>query len=383
MSTSRTVDVAIVGGGVIGSATTLYLSMRGFSCKLFEQREFGWGASGATAGVVGPLWHVPHTHEAAMALGLSSLREFPRLNEALADTGVSTGFRQSGILNIARTEADAQTLREGLTWQGDLGLGVCWVDGEEVSELEQHVAPGALGGVYSPQEGFVHGRSFVRAMVSAAATVYGARLAEGVEVGGLITEGGRVVGVQSSEGRLYANHVVLAAGPWSGLAGRWLPQALPVRPAKGQRLLLRKPGFMPSMPVRDYGRYVMPQPDGSILVAATRHEGAFDNRVTADAVGELLADAGRAFPLLRDAEFAGAIARVRPASPDGLPIIGPVPGWEGLILASGHDSAGVMLAPGTAQLVTDYLVSGDAAPLGPFGLSRFDTDGAEGRPPQS
>lgn len=368
---ARTVDVAIIGGGVIGSAITLYLSMRGFACALFEQREFGWGASGATAGVVGPLWHVPHTHEAAMALGLASLREFPRLTEALADTGISTGFRQSGILNVARTDSDERTLRDGLAWQGELGLGVRWVDADEVLELERHVAPGALGGVYSPEEGFVHGRSFVRAMANAASHIFGARIAEGVEVGGLITEGDRVVGVESSEGRLYADHVVLAAGPWSGLAGRWLPQALPVRPAKGQRLLLRKPGFMPTMPVRDYGRYVMPQPDGSILVAATRHEGEFDTRVTADAVGELLADAARAFPLLRDAEFAGAMAGVRPSSPDGLPIIGPVPGWDGLIIASGHDAAGVMLAPGTAELVTEYILSGDAAPLEPFGLARF------------
>ena len=372
---SKSVDVAVVGGGVIGSAIALYLSMRGFACKLFEQREFGWGASGATAGVVGPLWHVPHTHEAAMALGLASLREFPRLTEALADTGVSTGFRQSGILNVARTEAGERALRDGLVWQGELGLGVRWVDADELLALERHVAPGALGGVYSPEEGFVHGRSFVRAMANAASSIFGARLAEGVEVGGLITEGDRVVGVESNEGRLYADHVVLAAGPWSGLAGRWLPQALPVRPAKGQRLLLRKPGFMPTMPVRDYGRYVMPQPDGSVLVAATRHEGEFDTRVTADAVGELLADAARAFPLLRDAQFAGAMAGVRPASPDGLPIIGPVPGRDGLILASGHDSAGVMLAPGTAQLVTEYIVSGDAAPLEPFGLSRFDANG--------
>ncbi len=371
---ARTVDVAIVGGGVIGSATALYLSMRGFACKLFEQREFGWGASGATAGVVGPLWHVPHTHEAAMALGLNSLREFPRLTEALADTGVATGYRQSGILNVARTEADERTLRDGLAWQGELGLDVRWVDADEVMELERHVAPGALGGVYSPEEGFVHGRSFVRAMVNAASNVFGARLAEGVEVGGLITEGGRVVGVESSEGRMFADHVVLAAGPWSGLAGRWLPQALPVRPAKGQRLLLRKPGFMPTMPVRDYGRYVMPQPDGSVLVAATRHEGEFDTRVTADAVGELLADAARAFPLLREAEFAGAMAGVRPASPDGLPIIGPVPGWDGLIIAAGHDSAGVMLAPGTAELVTEYLTTGDPAPLEPFGLARFGSE---------
>ena len=115
---ARTVDVAIIGGGVIGSAIALYLSMRGFACELFEQREFGWGASGATAGVVGPLWHVPHTHEAAMELGLVSLREFSRLTDALAETGISTGFRKSGILNVARTEEEERALRDGLVVAG-------------------------------------------------------------------------------------------------------------------------------------------------------------------------------------------------------------------------------------------------------------------------
>ena len=130
------------------------------------------------------------------------------------------------------------------------------------------------------------------------------------------------------------------------------------------------------MPVRDYGRYVMPQPDGSILVAATRHEDEFDTRVTARRRGELLADAGRAFPhAARRRVRGGHVAGVRPASPDGLPIIGPVPGRDGLIVAAGHDAAGVMLAPGTAQLVTDYITSGDAAPLEPFALSRFDASG--------
>ena len=356
---------------MIGCSIAYYLASRGLSCKLFEQRAFGWGASGATAGVVGPLWHVPHAHEAAFALGLRSMREFPHLAAALDAEGMSTGYRQSGILNVARTDEEAQELREGLDWQGELGLGVHWVDAGEMLELERHLAPGALGGVYSPQEGYVHGLSLVRALVNAASRLFGAQFLEGVEVGGLITDGGRVVGVRTNEGDHYAGHVVMAAGPWSGLAGRWLPEGLPVLPAKGQRITLREPGFMPATVVREFGRYVMPQPDGTIMVAATRHEGEFDTRVTAGAVGELLADAIRAFPMLRDAELAGAIAGVRPTTPDSLPIIGPVPGREGLIVAAGHDSAGVMLAPGTAQMVAEYVLSGDAAPLEPFGVGRF------------
>ena len=118
----------------------------------------------------------------------------------------------------------------------------------------------------------------------------------------------------------------------------------------------------------------MPRVDGTVLAASTREEGVFDARTTAEGVRHLIATASGIFPELKDADFLGARAGVRPGWQDGLPIMGPVPGWEGISVASGHDSVGVMLSPGTAELMSDYITTGDPEPLEPFGLSRFERD---------
>jgi glycine oxidase len=119
---------------------------------------------------------------------------------------------------------------------------------------------------------------------------------------------------------------------------------------------------------------VVPRVDGTVLAASTREEGVFDARTTAEGVRYLIAMASGIFPELKDADFLGARAGVRPGWQDGLPIMGPVPGWEGISVASGHDSVGVMLSPGTAELMADYITTGDPEPLEPFGLSRFERD---------
>jgi len=194
---------------------------------------------------------------------------------------------------------------------------------------------------------------------------------EETEVTGLEFSGRKVVGVRTSTDSYQCGHTVLAAGPWTGIPGRWLPEDLLISPVKGQRILLRKAGFLPRCPVRNFEGYVVPQADGNLMVAATREEGIFDVRITAEGVHRLVTAAISVFPELRDATFIGARAGVRPGTPDGLPIMGPIPDWEGLSIACGHDHAGVMLSPGSAELVARYLLTGDPHPLEPFSISRF------------
>lgn len=366
----QTTDVAIVGGGVIGCSIAYYLAKEGIRSAVFEQRRFGSGASGATVGVVGPLWHISPSDEATFALGLRSLEMFPALAAELLEAGIDPEFRQSGILRIALTAEQTETLKGNLAWQGELGVGTRWLEPDEVLEREPQINPRVLGAVYSPREGYVRGQRLVDALVHAASQ-RGATFFEGVEVTGLATEGRRAVGVRTVRDTFYAQHTVLAAGPWTGIAGRWIPLQLPVRPVKGQRILLRKIGFLPQCPVHNFAGYVVPQLDGNLLVGATRHEGEFDQEITAEALGQIMATAISTFPLLRGARFVEARAGVRPGSPDGVPIIGPVPGWDGLSIASGHDALGVMLSPGTSRLMADYVGTGDAGPLEPFSLARF------------
>ena len=181
--------------------------------------------------------------------------------------------------------------------------------------------------------------------------------------------------MDTTAGPVNAGQVVLAAGPWTGISGKWLgldgDLDLPVRPVKGERILLRKPGFSPKRPVRTSAVYVTPQVDGDILVGATRIEDRFDEQATAGGIADMISQAAVVFPTLADAEFLSARAGVRPATPDGIPILGPVPELEGLSVAAGHDAVGIMLSPGTAELMAQYILDGNTDALEPFSLARF------------
>jgi glycine oxidase len=107
--------------------------------------------------------------------------------------------------------------------------------------------------------------------------------------------------------------------------------------------------------------YLVPRPDGRLLAGATEERAGFDCRTTEEGVRGLVAAAAALVPALAGARLAGAEAGLRPATPDGLPCVGPVPGLDGLLVAAGHHRHGILLAPITAQLVADH-VAGRALP---------------------
>ena len=366
---NRTTDVAIIGGGVVGCSIAYQLGKRGIRSTVFERDRLASSASGATAGIVGPIWYVDHTIEPYFEMAMRSLDMFPKLTEELKVAGVDPEYRDSGVMKVALTDELHDVLKENLIWQGELGIGVHWIDRDELREREPHITPEAQGAVLSPQEGSIRGEPYVNSLAHAASSL-GAVILERMEVTGLEFDGSRVIGVRTVLNEThYANHTVLAAGAWTGLANRWLPETIPVRPVKGQRITLRMPGFLPSGPIQS----VIPRNDGTMLAAATREEGVFDHRITA-AVQEMFNNATAVYPMLRDAEFVGARAGIRPGSPDGMPILGPVPGWEGLSVASGHDHVGIILSPATGVDMADYIETGDASALDFFSIERF-TDG--------
>lgn len=366
---NRTTDVAIIGGGVVGCSIAYQLGKRGIRSTVFEKDRLASSASGATAGIVGPIWYVDRTIEPYFEMAMRSLDMFPKLTEELKVAGVDPEYRDSGVMKVALTDELHDVLKENLIWQGELGIGVHWIDRDELREREPHITPEAQGAVLSPQEGSIRGEAFVNSLAHAASAL-GAVILERTEVTGLEFDGSRVIGVRTVLNEThYANHTVLAAGAWTGLADRWLPETIPVRPVKGQRITLRMPGFLPSGPIQS----VIPRNDGTMLAAATREEGVFDHRITA-AVQEMFNNATAVYPMLRDAEFVGARAGIRPGSPDGMPILGPVPGWDGLSVASGHDHVGIILSPATGVDMADYIETGDASGLDFFSIERF-TDG--------
>ena len=349
-------DVVIVGGGVIGCAIAHALAGEGLSVALLERDTIGAHASRVSAGMLTPF----SSERDALPLGRESLARYPEWTEALrARSGVDPGFVGCGLLRVAWSEAEAARLRaRAAALAGD---GVEWLDAEALPAREPALAPGVLGATWSPREGYVDPPALTRACARAAAAL-GARIEERAPVLALRREGARVVGVRSAGGDWSAGRVVLATGPWAGAeaAALGLPWAPPVEPVRGQILTLRPAGRALGAIAWDERVYLVPRPDGRVLAGATEERVGFDCRTTEDAVRELAAAAAALAPALAGAP-AEARAGLRPATPDGLPCVGPAPGIEGLLLAVGHHRHGVLLAPETADLIA-ALVAGRSLP---------------------
>ena len=365
----RSVDIAIIGGGVIGCSIAYELSKKDVKCIVFEKTRLASGASGATAGMIGPIWYMDHTIDPYFQLGMKSWNSFPNLIEELKESGIDPEFQQNGAIKVFFDESRDGFLLDDLKWQEKLGLGVRWIDRKELIEREPQISDKALGGIFSPKDATIKGSAFVRALAHSAGNL-GATILEGIDVISLKTERNKVVGVITQSGYFHAEHTIIAAGAWSGISRHWTPDLVPIRPIKGQRILIRKSGFVP----KSWIQSLVPQKDGTILSAATREEGVFNNTVTGDAISQMVANAKEIFPILGDAEFISASAGVRPGTPDGMPILGSLPGLTGVSIASGHDHVGIMSSPATAKLMAEYVTTEDESPLKFFNLDRFAED---------
>jgi glycine oxidase len=283
--------------------------------------------------------------------------------ELEAASEVGTGYARRGALHVALDRDEAAELRRVHDLQRSLGLGAEWLPPRRCRELEPGLTPSFNGGVHAPDEAAIEPRRMTAALLAALA-------AEGVEVRtdadvvAPLLGGERIEGVRTGSGEeLRAGSVVLASGAWSGAEG-WLPESArpPVRPVKGQILELRSPqGEAPCERIVASERvYLVPRPDGGLIVGATTEERGFDATVTAGGVHELLREAYRLLPDVAEMELVESMAGLRPGTPDNLPLIGPG-ALDGLVLACGHYRNGILLAPLTGEAVT-ALLTGEGLP---------------------
>jgi glycine oxidase len=179
--------------------------------------------------------------------------------------------------------------------------------------------------------------------------------------------GDRVRAVETEQGRFEAKQFLVATGAWTAdllSPLGWRPAITPVR---GQIVLLYtgSPSARPIL-LQDK-RYLVPRPDGRVLAGATEEDAGFDSRTTAGGVAGLLDFAQRVMPSLRDATLEQCWAGLRPGSPDGLPLLGEVPGCSNMFIAAGHFRAGIQLSPATGVVMTDLLLGREpAVSLAPF-----------------
>jgi glycine oxidase len=349
--------VVVVGGGVAGCATAYYLSAAGVRVTVVEREPAGVGtqASGWSAGGINPLHGVP-APIATLAM------ESYRLHRALWPdlerlTGQALGARLISMAMVAPDEGAIPGLLElRAAFEGAEGFSARWLDPAALRALEPRLGPDVAGALLTRGNGVLDSRRLTE-LLAAAAQRQGAALRTAT-VTGFRQAAHRVTGVQCADGVLPCDAAVVALGPWSRVAGDWLGPPLPVEPLKGE--MLRLAPVRPALPcdvvapqVSLFGRG-----DDQVWIGSTMERRGFDTAPSEAARQTLHGAAVRLLPALDLAGLVRHTVCLRPITPDGLPVIGRVPGREGVYVATGGGAKGILLAPAMARAVADLILTG-------------------------
>ena len=375
-STSPSPDVIVVGAGIAGSLTAYLLAKSGASATILEADSVGSHASGFAFGGLGPLEGAGIPDHILDFSVWCFERHKSIYEELLEETGIDTQFHLRDRLNLAFTEEEADHQKRAITWQSKLpGYRVEWVSPEEAVKAEPRTNPECLGASYAQGTGAVEAYRYNLA-VAQAAEKHGASMVQR-RVTGLLGDGGKCRGVKLETGEMAADRVVLAGGPWTGGMSEWCGVEIPVRPLKGQiiRLQLSENPMVASLNYA--GSYAASKPDGLIWAGTTEEDVGFDEKLTTAARDKVMGDLLKMAPSLAEAELVQQTACLRPLTPDGMPIVDAVPGWDNLYLVTGGGRKGILWSTGMAHGVADLIVKGssEVPDLGALSLGRFVTDG--------
>lgn len=352
---ARNAEVIVVGAGIVGSSVAYHLAQKGVKrVVVLDRGGIGGEASGAAAGMLAPQC------EAAgpgpfLDFCLAARRYYEQLAPDLKDlTRIDIEYLQWGILYLLDEEGD-EAAEGRFRWQTELGLDVERLTPDEVGKLEPGLTKEIGGALFFPGDHHVNNSELTRAMAEAARAL-GVLIVEGSPVTGFVYEGDRVAGVRTHQEIYTAAHVVLCTGAWSGQLGAPLARRIPVEPARGQMLC----ATLPEPPLRHAvwgkGGYLVPRLNGELIVGSTVEYVGFEKTVTLDGIRHLSELTVALLPGLAQQPLTRLWAGFRPHAKDGLPIIGPLAGLDGLSIATGHFRNGILLGPLTGRLVAERIL---------------------------
>ncbi len=411
--------VVVVGGGVIGVSCAYYLQKGGAQVTILERDAIGSGASSGNAGTVSAghpplnrpgrigqairqmldptsplyvkprldprLWqwllgfaryctdaHVERCMEVMAPLGQDALALFDQLIE---EERLQCGYRREGYF-------DACTTPEGLEAAGaEAGIIQRYgyhpevIDGDELRYREPEFGPALIGGVFYPEAATLEPGRFVTRLTEMARRL-GAEVREGAPVASAVTVKNVITGVALIDGDVVAaDHVVLATGPFSARLAQRLGTRLPVVPGKGyHRDVDVGPNGVPRLRVaavlHETSVFCTPM-DTFVRFAGTMEFSGENHVLRPERLRQLTDSARMAFPSMGTARPISQWCGLRPMSVDGLPLVGPLPGVEGLTVATGHGMLGLTLGPVTGQMVANIVLEGGDARAEPLSPARF------------
>jgi glycine oxidase len=361
--------VVVLGGGIIGWSIARDLARRNRPVLLLDDAGRAGSASRAAAGMLSPL---AETGDAGALhdLAAASLDRFPAFVAGIEqDSGVDVEYVQAGKVHAALGDDDAAELARLADSPGAARFGVELIDGRRARALEPQLTESVHTALHVRRDHRVDNRMLHAALRRAA-------LAAGVQervvrVVACETSRGTITGVRLADGRRErCGALVLAAGAWSGeLAGIDAP---PVHPVRGQMLAVLAAAALLERVVASRRCYVIPRRDGRLLIGATVEEVGFDEGVTADGIDALRAAAVELVPAVAHLPVTERWFGFRPATPDGLPILGRDVSVDGVFHATGHYRNGILLAPITGAAITALVLQQPPpVPLDAFTVARF------------
>ena len=353
-------DVIVIGSGVVGAACAYELALAGRRVLVLDR---GGLAGGTTASGEGNVLVSDKQPGPELDLARASVA---RWADYAAELSEGFEYEPKGGVVIAPDEASRAGLADLVSRHRDLGMTAQLLDGDDLRAVEPHLAPDIDLGALYPDDAQVQPVLASSALLADARRL-GADVRAGCEVLGFEHDAdGRVVAVRTDAGAFGAGAVVNAAGPWSAAVARLAGSDLPVRPRKGHLLVTVPVGPLVRHKVYEAGyvdtltadteeaqvsAVVESTPSGTILLGSSRELAGFDASVDLEVVRRIAARARRLFPVLADVDLLRVYVGNRPWVPDHLPIIGEDPTVRGLWHATGHEGAGIGLAPATGQLI--------------------------------
>ncbi len=373
-------DVLIVGGGVIGLSIARELYRRGVDkITILERGTVGREASYAAAGMLAPNLE-NDTHDDFYDLCAASCALYPEFaSELLAETGVDIELERSGTLYLSFSEEDSKVLNKRFLWQRNAGVNVEHLSAVETLSAEAFVSSAVRESLFYHDDWQVENRKLLSAL-RRYAELNSINIREQTEVQSLISENGRVAGATSGSETFFAGATVLATGAWTSLIkidGVSLP--VEVKPIRGQMISFHPEQSIFQKVMYTPRGYIVPRLDGRILAGATVEDTGFDQAPTDAGMEQLRHSAFEIAPILAGFDIVDKWAGLRPFSADGLPVIGELPGFENLFVATGHYRNGILLAPITARIIRERIVDNITSKyLDIFGVNRLKTLDAKG-----
>lgn len=383
------VDLTIIGGGVIGTVTAYVLAEAGFRVLVIERQDVGAGTSSSAAAAA-----LLQTKTSAKKLSLANmgLNLLDELHEQLENR---FEYAHTGSLLAANTDDELQLVRDMNASLKSLGLDVEFLDGKQARDYMPVLGENVIGASYSPHDAQINPLELVT-VCAQAARLNGAIFATFTELLGIETSGNKIVAIHTSAGRVLTNTIVNAAGVWAPKIADMANILLPVSPLKGELLITeRRPPQMHGTLIaakyllskaraeentsgqaakRSVGITLVQVAHGNFVIGSTRDPEGFDKRSTYDGIRELVHQLLELTPSLANVHLLRAYAGLRPLTPDGSPIIGRTPQLPGFIQAAGFGGDGLAMSAITADMILGILTGNQNDDLlANFSLDRFVT----------